>query len=161
MPEGLTPRDIIDFFKEVNDIKITEKEFLKLVKIINMQDFMDRQAHSLSGGECQKLNILLATIGKPELLILDEVSTSLDITTKNDILNYFIEEYNSSDLTMINISHDEKEIVTLNKRFVFIHLGEIIYDKPIKEVIKEFESISNSFLLIPKKYYKKIEKIDI
>ena len=61
-------------------------------------------------------------------------------------------------VTLINISHDEEEIMDLTDRFVFMHLGEIIYDKPTQYVLKEFGSIKKSFSEISKKYYKKNRK---
>ena len=79
-PAGLSVKNIIDFVVEVFNVKSDKDEINSLIKIFGISEFYKKRATSLSGGQLQRLNALLAIIQKPKVLFLDELSTGLDIS---------------------------------------------------------------------------------
>ena len=87
-----------DFFEQYNS-KIDSNMFLitsanvdKYLKVFQIFKLKDSKVFNLSGGERQRLNILIALISNPSILILDEISTGLDIRSQNNLIN-FIRDY--------------------------------------------------------------------
>ena len=102
-----------------------------------MEKFMDTDGSQISGGEAQKLNILLALINNPKIIFLDELTTGLDVVSKNIILN-FIDRYirEHKDLTLIIITHMPSEIEKFCNKIIFMKNGEI-------ERITSLENLKN------------------
>ncbi len=124
-PRGLTVKRIIEFFKE-KSIAPNHKLIERFIKELEMDKFMDTDGSQISGGEAQKLNILLALINNPEIIILDELTTGLDVVAKNSILG-FIQEYieEHKDLTLVLITHTPSEITRFCNKVVLMKDGRI------------------------------------
>ena len=89
MPQGLglvlydtlTVKEHFDFFTNIRDIDNTKQfqEYKKnLLSMANLEKFLDRKAHDLSGGMMQKLSLICTMLHRPSLLILDEPTTGVD-----------------------------------------------------------------------------------
>ena len=79
---------------------------------------------TLSGGQKQKLNILLSLLNDPDLLILDELTTSLDATSRHEMRKY-LKELNAQGKTIIMVSHYMDEVEVLCNKVVVIKNGEV------------------------------------
>jgi len=82
----------------------------------------------LSGGQRQSLTLLMATLVKPEILLLDEHTAALDPKTAAKIIElteYFVDEY---ELTALMVTHNMKQALNLGNRTIMMHEGEIILD---------------------------------
>lgn len=132
--------DIINFFIDASRAKIS-KEFLKeMLETFHLNGIENSYAQGLSGGQKQRLNILLSIIHQPSILLLDEVSTGLDIEAREDIKQYIKKYLDDSDSTLLLVSHNPDEIKFLTNRIIVIHDGLIYEDKTMNEIIKEFKS---------------------
>ncbi|WP_084259846.1 ABC transporter ATP-binding protein [Mycoplasma elephantis] len=140
-PQGLTVNDVIKSVNKIYGNITDEDELKKIEKIFGIDEFLNNKAASLSGGQHQRLNALLAIINKPELLILDELSTGLDIKIKTRLM-YFLKDFiKANNNTLLLVSHDINEIKTLADRIVIINKGKVIYDKTKEEAEQEFGSV--------------------
>ncbi|RMX36151.1 ABC transporter ATP-binding protein [Mycoplasmopsis fermentans] len=141
-PQGLTVRDVIKSMNKIYGNKMKGLELDYLIKIFGVDEYIDNKAASLSGGQHQRLNALLALIHKPELVILDELSTGLDIKIKTrlvEFINNFVKDNKS---TLLIVSHDINEINTLADRIVIMNKGKVIFDKTKDEAVKEFKTLA-------------------
>ncbi|QSF13494.1 ABC transporter ATP-binding protein [Mycoplasma sp. Mirounga ES2805-ORL] len=141
-PQGLTVKDVIKSVNKIYGNLTNDREMELLTKIFGIDEFINNKASSLSGGQHQRLNALLAIVNKPELLILDELSTGLDIKIKSRLVNFLKEFIKKTNSTLLLVSHDINEIETLADRIVIIDKGVLIYDNTIEETRKKYGNVS-------------------
>lgn len=97
---------------------------------------LDRKAHSLSGGECLRISIARALLMKPEILICDESTTSLDGPTRDSIIRLFLSLMKHQQLGLILIAHDDTIIQWIANDILVLAGGEVVEQGPAKEVLK-------------------------
>ena len=136
---------------EIHETNISKEE--KIEKIINItnevglnyNEISQRFPHEFSGGQRQRIAIARSLVLKPKLLILDEPTSSLDVSMQNQILellNNLQEKYN---LSYIFISHNMKVIKAMSDYIIVMQNGKIIeegaksiiFKNPIKSYTKE------------------------
>ncbi len=91
--------------------------------------------HELSGGMQQRAMIAMAILAKPDLLILDEPTTALDVTVQNQILDLIMGLKNSMGLSVLFISHDLRTIFRISDRVAVMYAGRIVEEGPKKDML--------------------------
>lgn len=112
-------------------IKNSEKELFKekLKKLeLGLEDRMSSKVGLLSGGQRQALTLLMATLQKPKLLLLDEHTAALDPKTAKKVLQITEEIVSEQHLTTLMVTHNMKDALTYGNRLIMFHEGEIIFD---------------------------------
>jgi len=109
-------------------------ELLRLVHLPQPAAMAERYPHELSGGQLQRVIIAMALAGVPELLILDEPTTGLDVTTQAHILALLREIREQTGTAMLYISHDLGLIARVSDRVAVMYAGEIVEDGLATEV---------------------------
>jgi peptide/nickel transport system ATP-binding protein len=87
---------------------------------------MDRYPHNLSGGQRQRVAIAIAIVLKPKLLIADEPTTALDVTTQTDILELFKTLVHDDGVGLILVTHDLAVIAQTADRAAVMKDGQIV-----------------------------------
>lgn len=82
----------------------------------------------LSGGQRQALTLLMATLEKPKLLLLDEHTAALDPKTAKKVLELTDEIIKERELTALMVTHNMKDAIQYGNRLIMMHEGRIIYD---------------------------------
>ena len=106
----------------------------------------------LSGGQRQALTLLMATLQKPKLLLLDEHTAALDPKTAAKVLEATDKIVGKDNLTTIMITHNMKDAIVHGNRLVMMHEGHIIYDVSgaekkkltVSDLLHKFEEASGS-----------------
>ena len=104
----------------------------------------------LSGGQRQALTLLMATLQKPKLLLLDEHTAALDPRTAKKVLSLTEEMVAEARLTALMVTHNMKDALRLGNRLIMMHEGQIIYDVrgeekkklKVEDLLKKFEDAS-------------------
>jgi peptide/nickel transport system ATP-binding protein len=90
------------------------------------KDRLDRFPHELSGGQRQRIMIALALALDPELVIMDEPTTALDVVTQREIINELLDLRTQFNFAMIFITHDLSLLVELADEIVVMYAGAIV-----------------------------------
>ncbi|CAM4185909.1 ABC transporter ATP-binding protein [Saccharibacillus endophyticus] len=113
----------------------------QLLQDFGLAEFKGAYVKSLSGGQRQKLSILLTLIGEPELIIFDELSTGLDSMARRQIWDYVKRLNEEKGVTIILTSHFLDEVEYLADEVVILDKGEISRIGKVSAIIREeFES---------------------
>ena len=123
-----------DLKKEDRDKKISE--LLNKVRLPSPEIMAQRYPHELSGGQQQRVAVAMALAGNPELLLLDEPTTGLDVTTQAhvlELLNFIAKDTGTS---MVYVSHDLGAIAQVSDRVIVMYSGEIVLDGPVRSILK-------------------------
>ena len=138
---------------------ITNKEkelFKQNLSLLNLhlEDRLTSKVGLLSGGQRQGLTLLMATIKKPSLLLLDEHTAALDPITARNVLEITDKLVNENHITTIMVTHNMQDAIDYGNRLIMMNDGKIIFDisgkqkKKLKkeDLISKFAQITNSEL---------------
>jgi peptide/nickel transport system ATP-binding protein len=115
--------------------KEVEERTLELLRMVQLDPkrVFDAYPHELSGGMRQRVSIALSLLLEPQLIILDEPTTALDILTQRAIIDVIRNLRDQLDFTMIFISHDLSLAAELADRVATMYAGEIVEYGPVRD----------------------------
>lgn len=112
---------------------VTKKEKAEYAEILKSLDLgletrLTSKVGLLSGGQRQAITLLMATLKKPKVLLLDEHTAALDPKTAAKVLELTTEIVEEHNLTTIMITHNMKDAIAIGNRLIMMNDGKIIYD---------------------------------
>lgn len=118
-----------------------------LLKAFNLEQMQKRLVSELSGGERQKLSVLLALIPKPSLVFLDELTTGLDSKARREVWRH-LEGLKSKGLTIFLTSHYMDEVEALCDRVCILAKGKVIALDTVKALIAKspYDNLEEAYL---------------
>lgn len=130
--------------------RVQYKELLKQLNL-GLEDRMTSKVGLLSGGQRQALTLLMATLKKPNLLLLDEHTAALDPKTAKTVLDITEKIVTENHLTTLMITHNMKDALRLGNRIIMMHEGRIIFDAEgeekkkltVADLLAKFEQASD------------------
>jgi ABC-type dipeptide/oligopeptide/nickel transport system ATPase component len=114
-----------------------DEECLRLLHMVQLDDperVLGSYAHQLSGGMCQRVGIALALACKPELLIADEATASVDVTTQAELIRLLRELRARLSMAILFVSHDLGAVSQLCDRVVVMRQGRIMESSTVGEI---------------------------
>ena len=123
----------------------------KVLKLVSMSDYEDRDVDSLSGGQQQRVAIARAIVNRPKVLLLDEPLAALDLKMRQDMQIELKEMHQKLGITFIYVTHDQGEALTLSDTIAVMNEGKIqqigtptdIYNEPVNSFVADFIGESN------------------
>ena len=103
------------------------REELKILGL-GLEDRMTNKVGLLSGGQRQALTLLMATLQKPRILLLDEHTAALDPKTAKNVLELSDELIRTNKLTTLMITHNMNDAIKYGNRLIMMNNGKIIFD---------------------------------
>lgn len=136
--DRLTARENIMYFASLQNVNPADAEarLNELSKLLDMEEFLDRQVAGFSRGMRQKVAFARSIIHDPDILLLDEPSTGLDINSIKDVQDFII-FCKERQKTIILSTHNAHEMETLCDNIVFIDEGKIIAEGNKDELLKK------------------------
>ena len=123
------------------------KKFVEILKEVDLglENKLDTQVKFLSGGQRQALSLIMATLKKPKLLLLDEHTAALDPKTSKVIMEKTKQLIDKQHITAMMISHNLRDAVQYADRIIMLDKGRVILDVESKKITEsELAKIYNS-----------------
>ena len=128
-----------------------EKRVRRVLKLVAMSDYEDRDVDTLSGGQQQRIAIARAIVNQPKVLLLGEPLAALDLKMRKDMQTELKEMHKKLGITFIYVTHDQEEALTLSDTIVVLNEGRIqqigtpvdIYNEPVNSFVADFIGESN------------------
>ena len=132
--------------------KEEKEQYRELVKSLNLglEDRLTTKMGLLSGGQRQAITLLMATLQKPKLLLLDEHTAALDPATSAKVLKLTNEIVTKQHLTAMMVTHNMRDAIDVGNRLIMMYNGHIIYDVKgeekkkltVEDLLRKFEEAS-------------------
>jgi putative ABC transport system ATP-binding protein len=122
---------------------------------LGLEDRMTSKVGLLSGGQRQALTLLMATLRKPELLLLDEHTAALDPKTAAKVLQLTTEVVNRDHLTTLMVTHNMRDAIAYGNRLIMMNAGKIVVNisgeekkhLTVRDLLDKFEVTNDSMIL--------------
>lgn len=115
---GETVRDNLKFPYDIRGLEFDETHVQALLNRVGLSDFMNKGIHEISGGEKQRVALIRNVVFMPKVLLLDEVTSALDIESKEAVWNFVNYLYKTEGLTIISVTHHSDEIQNATHRII-------------------------------------------
>lgn len=112
-------------------------EALRKVGVADPVAQLDRHPHQLSGGMRQRIAIAMALLGRPDLLIADEITTALDVTLEAQILHLLRELRSEIDGAILFISHNLGAVAEVCDHVAVFYAGEMVEEGPVHNLFHD------------------------
>ncbi|WP_020616194.1 ABC transporter ATP-binding protein [Paenibacillus daejeonensis] len=126
-------KDMVQLYIQLTDSRETVEALLESVQ---MQDFKHAYLEKLSGGEKQKIAVLLATIGSPKLIILDELTTGLDVVSRRMIWDLLNKIRRDKGISILLTSHFLDEVEYLSDDVIILERGAVKQHGTVGELVE-------------------------
>lgn len=108
----------------------------KLLDMVELPPALrERKPRQLSGGQCQRVGLARALALEPDMLIADEITSALDVTTQAQILELLVRLQRERSLTLLYISHDLSVVSSLCQRVYVFRAGRVVESGPARQVL--------------------------
>ncbi len=133
---------------------IIDQKVMKMLKLIGLEGYENKNTTLLSGGQQQRVAIARALVNEPKVLLLDEPLAALDLKLRKEMQYELKRIRQEVGITFIFVTHDQEEALTMSDKIVVMNNGEIqqvgspeeIYNEPANRFVANFIGESN---LIP------------
>ena len=128
------------------DKEKAKKESIKILKLVNMEEHLEKYPHELSGGQQQRVAIARTLSLNPDIILFDEPMSALDADNRLGLRKELKKIQKDFKTTMIYITHDQEEAFSLSDRVMVMKEGRIeqidipnkIYNHPANEYVRNF-----------------------
>lgn len=130
---------------------VIEQKVMRMLKLIGLEGYEDRNITMLSGGQQQRIAIARALVNEPQVLLLDEPLGALDLKLRKEMQYELKKIQQEVGITFIYVTHDQEEALTMSDKIVIMKDGEIqqvgtpeeIYNEPVNRYVANFIGESN------------------
>jgi len=136
--------------RKVNKEEMTRRT-REVLRLVHLEKYENSFVHELSGGQQQRVALARALVMEPRLLLLDEPLSNLDAALRETMRSEIKEIQRKTGITIINVTHDQIEAMTMSDRVIIMSKGNIvqvgspeeIYNNPVNSFVANFIGSSN------------------
>ncbi len=137
LPKKLTVKQNLEVYGRLYGVKNLSERILEISEDLDIKNFFRRKTGELSSGQKNRVSLAKSLINKPEILLLDEPTASLDPDI-GDFVRSYIQEYRSKNqVTILLASHNMNEVERLCDSIIMMKKGKVIDRGTCKEIIKK------------------------
>jgi len=137
LPKKLTVKQNLEVYGRLYGVKNLSERIMEVSQDLDIKNFFKRKTGELSSGQKNRVSLAKSLINKPEILLLDEPTASLDPDI-GDFVRSYIQEYRSKNqVTILLASHNMNEVERLCDSIIMMKKGKIIDRGTCKEIIKK------------------------
>jgi len=150
LPKKLTVIQNLEVYGRLYGVKNLKQRIEEISEELNLNDFLYKKTGELSSGQKNRVSLAKSLINKPEVLLLDEPTASLDPDIGDFVRNY-IEVYKTkNEITMLLASHNMREVERLCDSVIMMKEGQIVDRGTCKDLISRHgrDNLEDTFLKI-------------
>ncbi len=150
LPKKLSVKQNLQIYGRLYGVEDLSSRISELVEDLNLKDFLNKQTGELSSGQKNRVSLAKSLINRPEILLLDEPTASLDPDT-GDYVRSYVQSYKSKNkVTILLASHNMAEVERLCDSVIMMKKGKIIDQGTSKEIINRHgrSNLEETFLKI-------------
>ena len=133
-------KDNLLYGPKIWGIIYTDKELLQLLQKVALEkQFLEKQIEGLSGGEQQRVSLARSLANKPQVLLLDEPTSSLDINSE-EIIENTLKQLREEGMKIIIVTHSLEQTERLTESLLFLREGKLIEKIPTEEFFSKYDS---------------------
>ncbi|ATA95110.1 ABC transporter ATP-binding protein [Sinorhizobium meliloti] len=127
--------EMIATHKALPDGMTMERRIVELFTLVGLPDVGHRYPHELSGGQQQRVTIAMAVACNPDLLVLDEPTTGLDVTTQRQIIQLLADLRSRIGMAMLYVTHDLALLAQIADRVGVMYAGQLVEVAPCDKLL--------------------------
>jgi putative ABC transport system ATP-binding protein len=130
-----TVADNLRFGPEAQGEELSVDRIEELLKGVDLAGYAGREVSTLSGGEAQRVNLARTLANEPEVLLLDEPTSSLDADARQEVETTIRSVLDARQVTCLLVSHDREQVQRMTDRVLKLKGGRLVADGPAAEVL--------------------------
>lgn len=135
--EAMPNNPSVPFWRRGKEKRLTAQKWLHKVGIKDPRKVMSSYAWELSEGECQKVMIAMAVANQPRLLIADEPTNSMELSTQAQIFRLLTQLNQLQNVTILLISHELETLAQWSDNLTVLYCGQVMESGPTAELIQQ------------------------
>ncbi len=153
----MTVYENVEYGLNVRKIPAKEKRerVERVLEIVQMEKYIDRNPNQLSGGQQQRIALARALVIEPDILLLDEPLSNLDAKLRLEMRQEIKRIHSSAGITSVYVTHDQKEALSLADRMAIMKDGKVlqigtpreIYNFPVNKFVADFIGETNLIMV--------------
>jgi len=139
LPQRLTVRENLLVYAKLYGLRQPDVSVDKMLQTFQLEEFSERRLRKLSAGQKTRVSLAKALINKPELLLLDEPTASLDPETAGWVRKLLQDYQEEEGATILLASHDMKEVEQLCQKVILLRKGELVEKGSPSELLTKYD----------------------
>lgn len=133
---SLSLKDNLTFWAKLTQVKNRKSRIKEVVELLGLEDYLHEKVERLSGGYKRRVNIAVALLHQPQVLIMDEPTVGMDLYSKRELLP-FLKSLTENGTIVIYTSHDVEELLYLSDRIAMLEQGHLVFEGSVEEAKKK------------------------